>query len=117
MALQNLPTHCDGCNAKCNIEHALNCKKGGLLAIAHHNKVKNELGFLATLATSPNAVSAMNQLCFLVTLQMLKAIVNPIHALILNLLIIMKGIEATYYFKEFGNNRGTVLWMFISSML
>jgi hypothetical protein len=37
------------------IDHALNCKKGGLV-IARHNKVKDELGFLATLATSPNAV-------------------------------------------------------------
>jgi hypothetical protein len=57
MTLQNLPTHCDGCQAKCNIDHALNCKKGGLV-IARHNEVKDELGFLlATLATSPNAVS------------------------------------------------------------
>eukprot|EP00978_Attheya_sp_CCMP212_P042096 scaffold250981_cov63-Attheya_sp.AAC.1 len=55
MTLQNLPTHCDGCNVKCNIDHALNCKKGGLV-IARHNEVKHELGFLATLATSPNAV-------------------------------------------------------------
>eukprot|EP00978_Attheya_sp_CCMP212_P037221 scaffold174009_cov63-Attheya_sp.AAC.1 len=55
MMLQNLPTHCDGCNAKCNIDHALNCKKGGLV-IARHNEVKDELEFLATLATLPNAV-------------------------------------------------------------
>jgi hypothetical protein len=53
--LQNLPTHCDGCQVKCNIDHALNCKKGGLV-ITCHNKVKDELGFLATLATSPNVV-------------------------------------------------------------
>eukprot|EP00978_Attheya_sp_CCMP212_P039958 scaffold213016_cov49-Attheya_sp.AAC.1 len=58
MTLHNLPTHCDGCNAKCNIDHALNCKKGGLV-IARHNEVKDELGFLVltTLATTlPNAV-------------------------------------------------------------
>eukprot|EP00978_Attheya_sp_CCMP212_P013542 scaffold33998_cov62-Attheya_sp.AAC.2 len=56
MALQNLPTHCDGYNAKSNIDHALNCKKGGLVIACHTNEVKNELGFLATLATSSNAV-------------------------------------------------------------
>ena len=55
MPLQNLPTHCDGCNAKCNIDHALNCKKGGLV-LARHNEVKDELGFLANLATLPTAV-------------------------------------------------------------
>eukprot|EP00978_Attheya_sp_CCMP212_P023880 scaffold74078_cov59-Attheya_sp.AAC.2 len=56
MMLQNLPTHCDGYNFKCNIDHgALNCKKGGLV-IACHNELKDELGFLATLATLPNAV-------------------------------------------------------------
>eukprot|EP00978_Attheya_sp_CCMP212_P015120 scaffold38884_cov66-Attheya_sp.AAC.2 len=55
--LQNLPTHCDGCNAKCNIDHALSwCSKKGGLVIARHNKVKDEMGFLATLTTSPNAV-------------------------------------------------------------
>eukprot|EP00978_Attheya_sp_CCMP212_P017490 scaffold46632_cov67-Attheya_sp.AAC.6 len=55
IGMENLPTHCDGCNAKCNIDHALNCKKGGVV-IACHNEVKDELGLLATLATSPNAV-------------------------------------------------------------
>jgi hypothetical protein len=44
MNLQNLPTHCDGCNAKCNIDHL------------HAQWVKDELGFLATLGTSPDAV-------------------------------------------------------------
>eukprot|EP00978_Attheya_sp_CCMP212_P036135 scaffold161877_cov51-Attheya_sp.AAC.2 len=55
MELHNLPTHCISCNAKCNIDYALNCKKGGLV-IARHNEMMDEVGFLATLATSPNAV-------------------------------------------------------------
>ena len=30
MTLQNLPTHCDGCNAKCNIDYVLSTvRKGG----------------------------------------------------------------------------------------
>eukprot|EP00978_Attheya_sp_CCMP212_P020089 scaffold57132_cov25-Attheya_sp.AAC.1 len=37
MTLQNLPTHCDGCNTECNIDHAFNCKKRGLV-IARHNE-------------------------------------------------------------------------------
>eukprot|EP00978_Attheya_sp_CCMP212_P040963 scaffold229254_cov51-Attheya_sp.AAC.7 len=98
MTLQNLPTHCDGCNTKCNIDHALNCKKGGLV-IARHQEVKDELGFLATLATSPNAVG------------------NPIHALMFNLLQTMKEIGAIYYFAEFGNYKHTVLWTYVSQML
>eukprot|EP00978_Attheya_sp_CCMP212_P020905 scaffold60477_cov50-Attheya_sp.AAC.1 len=115
MTLQNLSTHCDGCNAKCNIDHALNCKKGGLV-IARHNEVKDELGFLATLATSPNAVCD-EPFIFLLALQMVKATVNPIHALMLNLLTTMKEIEAIYYFVEFGNDKHTTLRTFISQML
>eukprot|EP00978_Attheya_sp_CCMP212_P016565 scaffold43553_cov75-Attheya_sp.AAC.3 len=55
LKIQNLPTHCDGCNAICSIVHALSYEKGGLV-IACHNEMKDKLGFLATLATSPNAV-------------------------------------------------------------
>eukprot|EP00978_Attheya_sp_CCMP212_P027547 scaffold92310_cov59-Attheya_sp.AAC.4 len=53
MTLQNLPTHCDSCKA---ILISLKCKKGGLVIACHNEVVKDELGFLATLATSPNAV-------------------------------------------------------------
>jgi hypothetical protein len=120
LELQNRPTHCDSCNAKYSIDHALSCKKGGLVSIAHHNEVKDELGFLvATLATSTQIQSAMNHLFFLVTLQRHKAIVNnPIQVIIQNLLQIMKGIEVTAYSnKEFGNDRHTVLWMFALQLL
>eukprot|EP00978_Attheya_sp_CCMP212_P029231 scaffold103337_cov31-Attheya_sp.AAC.1 len=117
MTLQNLPTHCDGCNAKCNIDHAFNCKKGGLV-ITRHNEVKDELGFLATLAIHRQRMqSATNHSFSLVALQIVKAIMNPIHALMFNLLTTMKEIEAIYYFVEFGNDKHTVLWTFVSQML
>ena len=32
----DLSTHCDGCQAKFSISHALDCKNGGLV-IARHN--------------------------------------------------------------------------------
>eukprot|EP00978_Attheya_sp_CCMP212_P018904 scaffold52284_cov47-Attheya_sp.AAC.1 len=48
---------------------------------------------------------------------MVKAIVNPIHALMFNLRQTMTEIGAIYYFAEFGNDKHTVLWTFISQML
>jgi hypothetical protein len=51
----DLPTHCDGCNAKFSICHALKCKFGGLIII-RHNEVNNELSDLASKAMTPSAV-------------------------------------------------------------
>ena len=34
----DLPTYCDGCQAKFSISHALDCKKGGLV-MARHNEL------------------------------------------------------------------------------
>eukprot|EP00978_Attheya_sp_CCMP212_P020275 scaffold57788_cov61-Attheya_sp.AAC.4 len=53
--LLNLPDKCDGCGAKFSVGHALPCKMGGLV-IMRHNQVKDELGYLAGIATSSNAV-------------------------------------------------------------
>jgi hypothetical protein len=53
--LPDLPTRCDGCNAKFSVGHALQCKKGGMV-VARHNEIRDELGFLATLATTSSSV-------------------------------------------------------------
>eukprot|EP00978_Attheya_sp_CCMP212_P044704 scaffold319185_cov59-Attheya_sp.AAC.1 len=115
MTLQNLPTHCDSCNAKCNIDHALNYKKGGLV-VKRHNEVKDELGFLATLATLPNAVrdkpfifpgcaaNCEGNCEFNSCLHVQSSTNNE------------GDRRAIYYFTEFGNDKHTVLWTFISQM-
>jgi hypothetical protein len=51
----DLPSHCDGCLAKFDICHALQCKKGGLV-IMRHNEIKDELCDLLTKALVPSAV-------------------------------------------------------------
>ncbi len=53
----DLPVHCDGCDAKFSIRHALECKVGGLI-ILRHNEVNDELGDLASKAMTPSAVRA-----------------------------------------------------------
>jgi hypothetical protein len=53
----DLPTHCDGCDAKFSIRHALECKVGDLI-IMRHNEVNDELGDLASNAMTPSAVQA-----------------------------------------------------------
>ena len=42
----DLPTHCDGCQAKFSISHALDCKKVGLVTV-HHNELRDGVADLA----------------------------------------------------------------------
>ena len=44
-----MPAHCDGCGATFSLEHALDCKKGGLVT-QRHNEVRDALGDIASLA-------------------------------------------------------------------
>ena len=44
-----LPAICDGCSAPFSLEHALDCKKGGLV-IQRHNEVRDALGDIAAKA-------------------------------------------------------------------
>ena len=46
---------CDGCGAHFTLQHALECKKGGLIHV-RHNEVKAELTELCSLALSPSSV-------------------------------------------------------------
>ena len=55
LELVGLPKKCDGCGAKFSVEHALACKKGGLVTV-RHNEVRDELAYLATLATNSSRV-------------------------------------------------------------
>ena len=48
----NLPTHCDGCQAKFSISHTLDCKKGGLVT-ARHNELCDRVADLADKAFTP----------------------------------------------------------------
>ena len=48
----DLPTHCDGCQAKFLISHDFDCKKGGLVT-ARHNELRDELADLAGKAFTP----------------------------------------------------------------
>ena len=51
----DLPTHCDGCQAKFSISHALDCKKGGLVTV-RHNKLRDGVSDLAGKAFTPSHV-------------------------------------------------------------
>ena len=51
----DLPTHCDGCDARCTISHILGCKKGGLVK-AHHNEIRDGIADLAGKAFTPSHV-------------------------------------------------------------
>ena len=43
-----LPANCDGCGAAPSLEHALDCKKGGLVT-QRHNEVRDVIGDLASV--------------------------------------------------------------------
>ena len=47
--LLRMPATCDGCGAAFNLEHSLDCRKGGLV-IQRHNEIRDALGDLASIA-------------------------------------------------------------------
>ena len=52
LELPDLPSHCDGCDTKFSISHALDCKKGGLVT-ARHNEIRDGVADLAGKAFTP----------------------------------------------------------------
>ena len=50
-----LPTHCDGCNSKISVCHALDCKKGGLIKNIH-NELCDGVAGLAGKSVTPSYV-------------------------------------------------------------
>ena len=51
----DLLLQCNGCHQCFSVEHALQCKKRGLV-VAQHNEICNEVRHLAAIAFTPNAV-------------------------------------------------------------
>jgi hypothetical protein len=51
----DLPLKCDGCDQHFTMQHALSCKKGGLV-IFRHNEIRDELVYLAGKAFTPSAI-------------------------------------------------------------
>lgn len=45
----NVPSHCDGCGHKADLDHLLNCKKGGLV-IQRHDEIKHTIADLSRIA-------------------------------------------------------------------
>jgi hypothetical protein len=53
----DLPTHCDGCpNTRFTVDHAFQCKKGGLV-LARHDEMAAEWHQLCSQALTPSAVT------------------------------------------------------------
>eukprot|EP00957_Ditylum_brightwellii_P118268 9020384-Ditylum_brightwellii.AAC.1 len=57
---KDLPKVCNGCGKKHSLQHALQCKKGGLIG-GHHNEVQDDLGVVGTQAISPHAVCIISR--------------------------------------------------------
>ena len=53
--MMDLPQKCNGCGAKFSKSHALRCKKGALV-LGRHDDLKNEVAYLAKLATNNGSV-------------------------------------------------------------
>ena len=53
----NLPEFCDGCGKKFTLDHAMNCKYGGVVH-RRHDALKYELMNIAAMATRESAVGA-----------------------------------------------------------
>jgi hypothetical protein len=68
----DLPLHCDGCGAKFDVRHALECKVGGLV-ILRHNEINEELCDLASKALAPSAVCVKPMIHFRRTAEETKA--------------------------------------------
>jgi hypothetical protein len=51
----DLPSHCDRCGQSFSIQHAMTCKKGGLVIVCH-NKIGDELADIASKALTPSAI-------------------------------------------------------------
>ena len=51
----NMPSKCDGCGAKLTVDHALSCKKGGLVHM-RHDDIGGEIRWLASCALSHSRV-------------------------------------------------------------
>jgi hypothetical protein len=52
-APQGMQSHCDGCNSVMTVEHAMTCKKGGLVT-ARHNILRDQWHNLLANATTPS---------------------------------------------------------------
>ena len=59
----NLCDRCDGCGNAFSVEHALNCKKGGLVC-CRHNDVRDEAAAICAHALSPSCVKCEPKIYF-----------------------------------------------------